>query len=193
MRSRNALPHLTIPAPTEYDRPSLGLGVMCKALTVPLSACIFFLSLPSNCFGQTSSTTQSNSGSTKLFAVTATSNFSVNASASGSPGVLAKSEATAVLLPESSLNTAVNCANTNCSANFSQSPNTSALTVSGSSSQQNLYIDPKSVFTTLVDTSGATQTSNQNTGSASAGFTASTSLTATEQQSTFTNVYINTF
>lgn len=144
-------------------------------------------------FAQSQSTTQSSSGSSRIFSISASSNFSVNASASASPGVVAKSEATAVLLPESSINTGVNCAGTSCNASFSQTPNNQALSVAGSSSNQNLYIDPRSVFTTFVDTSDATQKSNQNTGSASAGFTATTSLTAVDTQSTFSNVFINTF
>jgi hypothetical protein len=152
------------------------------------------LLLPSAAVAQ-SATSNTSSGTIKSFSVNAQSNFSVNTSATSSPGVQAIAEGNLILSPNSSLVTGVNCT-INCGGTFKQSSDAgtslSSLNVNGSSSLQTLNIDPASTFKTSVDTGTASQTANQNSGSASAGMTAYTSLSVTEQTSTFTNTFTNT-
>lgn len=140
-------------------------------------------------------TSNTSSGTIKSFSVNAQSVFNVNTTATSSPGVQAYSEGNLILLPNSSLATGVNCT-VDCSGTFKQSTDAgtslSSLVVNGSSSIQNLNIDPASTFKSFVDTGTASQSANQNSGSASAGMTANTSLSVTEQTSTFTNTFTNT-
>jgi hypothetical protein len=89
----------------------------------------------------------------------------------------------------------VNCIG-GCTGTFNQSNSadatSSSLNVNGSSSIQSIYIDPASTFKSFVDTGTATQLGNQNSGTASTGIAASTSLSVTEQNSAFSNTFINT-
>jgi hypothetical protein len=125
--------------------------------------------------------------------MTATSGFTVETSASSSPGVTAKAVGNLIVLPSSSLNTAVTCATASCAAAFNGIGTTSSdLSAFGPSSNQLLLIDPKSEFSSLVDTSTAKQENTLNTGTASSGVTANTSLSVTEQVSDFKNTFLNT-
>ena len=155
---------------------------------------ICFVFLPFAAAAQ-SVTSNTSSGTVKSFSVNAQSNFNVNTTATSSPGVQAIAEGNLILLPNSSLATGVNCS-VDCSGTFKQfsdaGATTSSLNVNGSSSIQTLNIDPASTFKSSVDTGTATQTANQNSGSASAGMTAYSSLSVTEQTSTFTNTFTNT-
>jgi hypothetical protein len=164
-----------------------------KLLQVAMFASVLFT--PSLAFAQTA-TSQSSSGTINSFSVNAQSTFSVNTSATSTPGVTAKSEANLVLSPNSSLTTGVNCL-INCSGTFEQTTstgsNSSTLNTNGSSSLQAIYIDPSSTFSTYVDTSTSTESNTQNSGSASAGITANTSLTVTEQRTQFVNTLTNVF
>ena len=138
---------------------------------------------------------QTSSGTVNSFSINAQSGFSVNTSATSTPGVTAKSEGNLVLGANSSLTTGVVCI-VNCVGTFAQSTSdgikTSSLNTNGSSSLQSIYIDPASTFKADVDTSTATQVDAQNSGSASSGLSAYTTLTVTEQTSTFLNTLINT-
>ena len=175
-------------------RPALGSPAPNTSGSIALSfrfIAIFLLLLlvdfDLQCLAQ-STNSQTSSGTSKSFIVNSSSTYSVNTSASGSPGVSATAEGNLILSPTSSLTTGINCLPTNCSAQFTSSNGAESINVTGSTSSQNLIIDPASVFKANVDTSTATQTSNLNTGSASSGLSANTTLQVTEQTSQFQNV-----
>ena len=162
----------------------------CIALSFRFTAVFLLLllvDLDLKCLAQ-STNSQTSSGTSKSFIVNSSSTYSVNTSASGSPGVTATAEGNLILSPTSSLSTGINCLPTSCSAQFTSGSGSESIIVTGSTSTQNLVIDPASVFKTNVDTSTATQASNLNTGSASSGLSANTTLQVTEQTSQFQNV-----
>jgi hypothetical protein len=132
-------------------------------------------------------------GSIRSLTMNASSSFSVETSASSTPGVTAKATGNLIILPASSLNTSVTCATANCTAAFNGiGTSSSDLSAFGPSATQILNIDPRSEFNTFVDTSTATQGEAMNTGNASSGVKSSTSLSVTEQISEFTNTFQNT-
>jgi len=160
-----------------------------------LKAISFLLFVVPNVAIAQSVSTQTNSGTVNSFTINAQSGFSVNTSATSTPGVTARAEGNLVLGANSSMATGVACT-INCVGTFEQSNvdglKSSSLNTSGSSSLQSIYIDPTSTFKTVVDTSTATQDDVQNSGSASSGLTSYTTLTVTEQTSQFANTIINT-
>ena len=153
---------------------------------------------PSSVVKAQTTTNQTSNGSLKSFSINAQSSYAVNTNATATPGVTALAEGNLVLSNNSSLSTGVSCGSSSCNGTYNRSGldsignGSSDLLVKGANSAQNLYIDPSSVFKTSVDTSTATQTSIQNSGTASSGISANTTLTVTEQTSTFVNTYINT-
>jgi len=160
-----------------------------------LKAVSFLLFIVPNVAVAQSVSTQTNSGSVNSFTINAQSGFSVNASVTSTPGVTARSEGNLVLGANSSMTTGVACT-INCVGTFEQSTidgvKSSSLKTNGSSSLQSIYMEPTSTFKTVVDTEWATQDNAQNSGSASSGVTSYTTLTVTEQTSTFTNILVNT-
>jgi hypothetical protein len=168
---------------------------MNKVLGRASGFCALLLLLVPSVANAQSLTSNTSSGTIKSFSVNAQSNFNVNTSATSSPGVQVTAVGNLILSPNSSLATGVNCT-IDCAGTFKQSTDNgvslSSLNVNGSSSIQTLNIDPASTFKTSVDTGTAKQTANQNSGTASAGMTAYTSLSVTEQTSTFTNTLTNT-
>jgi hypothetical protein len=140
---------------------------------------------------QTTST-QVSSGSINSFNVNATSSFSVSTSGNSSPGVTAISEGSAVLLPGNTISTGVQCGSL-CSATWNQEGSTNSISIQGINSSQELLLSPESTFKSRVDTSTADQTGNVNTGTATSGFTANTSLSVVEQKSVFTNTLTTSF
>ena len=166
------------------------LGIHYRTWLARLALAVTFTAAnPGNANAQTS---QVSSGTVKSFSVNAASTFSVNATATSSPGVRATSEAQAILL-ENKILTGVDCSGSNCSATFNRLDTSQDISVKGAASSQQIVLDPKSVFKSSVDTGQTDNKGQQNTGNASAGFSAQSTLTVSEQESQFTNTLVTTF
>lgn len=135
---------------------------------------------------------QTNAGSSHLLTFSTSTTYGVSSSASSTPGVVATSDATLKLLPNSGINNAIDCSQTNCTASFSSngygmSSSDAGAIISGLKASNAINIDPSSTsFSSKVDTTGGTSTV-LNKGDASASINASLSATVQEVKSSFTN------
>lgn len=137
---------------------------------------------------QLTNITNTSSGSTRSFSINASTGFSVSATGTSTPGVVTQSTASAVLLPGSNLATGVACSSSTCIGTLNGiGTDSSAMSVRGASSSQNILLDPKSIFTSSVDTKDADKNLPQSSGNASASFNATSNLTVVEQQGVYSN------
>ena len=152
-----------------------------------------FPTLPTGTNGNATNSTST----VRTLSISTGSNFSPNASATSSPGVPAVSEGSVGFSGQQSINSSVSCQTSACQGSWDSSKTSSGtldiVKFQGADAGIKLELGPTSKFNSSVDTTPAKQAITNNTGTASAGFNANTSLSVSSQESSFSNTLINAF